>query len=372
MKKHPMLADMRGVRPYALADADALYAVRPAAQQIEGFLPVGGVMGITAYPGVGKSWLAMEISRAVASGTPFLGRYRAHRGGVLFVGSDSSLEDYALQWSRLTRSIDGASEVFEPARFLVQSSFMFEDRDEVRRLIRTHETFEWGDVQHEAGTNLAYREQGFHVIVFDTLSKLTRANQNDNSEMEEVFRNVRLIADATNAAVVLLHHNSKRSEYNDGSDWRGAMSQIGGLDSWVHLTPARSDKYLIGVTYKKFRGITPPDFSYRMDVEDPSRAALTATDEPVTREQRMERGHLARAVEKYVAEHPGQRAVEIKKGMWDEHQGDHGGEKFTSKKPFDTAVDNRLARLSKAGAVVKSQSDEGKTVYHAGAGGGKA
>jgi RecA-family ATPase len=243
LKKHPLLVDIESVKPYPLVESKTLYEIRPPAMQIDQCLPVGGVMGITSQPGVGKTWLTMEIARAVSSGTPFLGKFESNRGGVLFVGSDSSLNDYAQQWSRLTRTTsEGSPGAFEPVRFLIQSSFIFEDRDEVRQLIRTHQQFEWGEVTHEPGTNLPHRERGFHVIVFDTVSRLTRARQNDNTEMEEVFRNIRAIAEITGAAVVLLHHNPKRSEFNDGEGWRGATSQEGALDSWIQLTPSRRSR----------------------------------------------------------------------------------------------------------------------------------
>ena len=354
-KSHPLLVGIENVRPYRTVTGESLYLIRPPAMQIENFLPVGGVMGLTSYPGVGKTWLAMEIARAVASGTPFLGRNTAQRGGVLFVGSDSSLEDYARQWTRLTQATPDAAEVYEPVRFLVQSTFMFEDRDEIRKLIATHRKFEWGETHiTDDGPE---RESGFHVIVFDTLSRLTRANQNDNTEMEEVFRNIRMLAEATNAAIILLHHNSKKSEFNDGADWRGAMSQIGALDSWVQLTPHPTKKHLIGVQYKKFRGITPADFAYTMNVDDPKQATLVASDEPVTRGQRLTSDTSAKAILDHVKAHPGQRAIEIENALYEQFK-----ESF-SKPKWKTCVNNRLTALVVSETVVKYQNPQGKAVY---------
>lgn len=368
MRKHPILRDIRTVKPYQVTAGHLLYEVRPPVMQIEDFLPASGIMGITSYPGVGKTWLALEVCRAVASGTPFLGKYAARRGGVLFVGSDSSLYDYAIQWTRLTRRTKNAVEVFEPVQFLLQSDFMFEDEEAVRRLIRTHQTFKWGEVTHEPGTNLPLQERGFHTIVFDTVSKLTRAKQNDNTEMEEVFRNIRLIAEITDAALVLLHHNSKRTEFNDGTDWRGALSQIGALDSWVHISPHKKDKYLIGVEYKKFRGITPAAFAYRMHVLDRSEATLTATDEPVTVEQQMQADPLAEAIVAHAREHPGLRACEIREALWPTFSA--GVEDGTGKllmwdttQKMTRAVNNRINALLHAGRLHRDQSEEGKSIY---------
>lgn len=365
-KSHPLLVGIENVKPYKLTEGHEMYSVRPPAMQIEDFLPVGGVMGMTSYPGVGKTWLALEIARSVASGTPFLGRYKAMRGGVLFVGSDSSLYDYARQWTRLTRNTEDAVNVFEPVRFLVQSTFMFEDRDEIRKLIRTHQKFEWGETT--IGPKGPEREHGFHTLVFDTVSRLTRANQNDNTEMEEVFRNIRMLAEATDCAIVLLHHNSKKSEYNDGSDWRGAMSQIGALDSWVQLSPHRKDKHLVGIQFKKFRGITPPDFSYRMAVSDPASASLSITDEPVTTAQKMQHDVVADAVKEFIVQHPGRRACEIRDALWPKFQvgvAEVNGTTtaFPVIKDFTTAVNNRLAAMMQVQVIKRRQNNEGKAVY---------
>lgn len=314
MKLHPIVNHLEDVEPYAMVTDSDLLSIPPPPMLIEDVLPRAGVMGITSYPGVGKSWLALELCRAVTTGKKFLGNFDTIGGSALFVGSDSSLFDYARQWQRLGRNerADFAEAtkdmtpremeeaygpewrlgIFNSMRFLIQSSFMLDNMEQCKRLLKTHflyehgpleEQFEEGDQDLQTGEREeemtgVERGKGYDLIVFDTLSRLSQANQNDNTEMEAVFRNIRLIAEATGAAVVLLHHNSKPSEYNDGSDWRGAMSQIGALDSWIQLTPAKGNKGKIHVQYKKFRGITPGNFSYIMEVGQPDTASLQHID----------------------------------------------------------------------------------------------
>jgi hypothetical protein len=350
-KSHPVLVGIENVRPYKLTTSESLYTVKPPPMQIEGFLAAGGIMGITSYPGVGKTWVAMEVARTISSGTSFLGR-KTIRGGVLFVGSDSSLDDYARQWTRLSK-FTGLD--YEPVRFLIQSPFMLESIDEIRKLIATHRSFKWGEV--EVTSRGPEQSHGFSVIVFDTLSRLTRANQNDNNEMEDVFRNIRILSEATGAAIILLHHNSKKSEFNDGSDWRGAMSQIGALDSWVQLVPHKSKKHLIGIQFKKFRGITPPDFAYTMNVDEVDQATLVASEEPVTLAQRLLKDGVSEAVLAHIKAHPGLRAGEIRDALYEKFKSD-----FTEGK-FNTCVRNRLTALGAAEHIEKYLSQYGKALY---------
>lgn len=360
---HPLLIGIKSVTPYALQDTASIWAEKAPPMLIESFLPAGGVMGITSYPGVGKTWLTLEVIRAIATGQKFLGKFQVTRGGTLFVGSDSSVYDYARQWKRLTALSEGAFE-FDAARFLLQSSFMFENTDEIRRLIRTCNSFEWGEAELRGeGTEdvKVARRKGIDVIVFDTLSRLTRANQNDNTEMEEVFRNIRHIAEFTGAACILLHHNSKKSEFNDGGDWRGAMSQIGALDSWCQLSAHRKDKYLVGVQFKKFRGITPEDFAYRMDVGDALVAKIVASDEPVTMQQRLNHDPLAESIFEAVLREPGRTMPELRDSLWPQFETDG---KFHDGKPaFSKAVENRLRTMSDRSRVNKTYNPKGHPVY---------
>jgi hypothetical protein len=153
---------------------------------------------------------------------------------------------------------------------------MLDNPDEVRRVIltaldenlfpRKQEVINGEVVKSERG--------GCALIVMDTLSRLTTANQNDNTEMEKVFAHIRIICEVTGAAVLILHHNSKATEYNDGADWRGAMSQIGALDSWIQLSSSKRQRYKIKAEFKKFRGITPSTFEYQQNVKDPEAANL--------------------------------------------------------------------------------------------------
>jgi hypothetical protein len=165
--------------------------------------------------------------------------------------------------------------------------------------------------------------------------------------------------------VILLHHNAKRSEFNDGTDWRGAMSQIGALDSWCHLQPSRNDKYLVGVQYKKFRGITPEDFSYRMDVNDPTTARLSASDEPVTLAQRLEHDPVAEALLKAITDNPGSTMPKLRDLLWPQFkdQPAKDGNIFVDQVKFTKALNNRVAAMVGRGKVMKEHNDDGKPIY---------
>ncbi len=299
------LLTLGSASPYKVADSGSLRGVRPPRMLVTDFLPAGMLCGLTSAPGVGKTWLAMELARAVVTVTPAIGEFKVNDGphGVLFVGSDSSLADYARQWARLSaeehkRWLDQCDELaeggvapsefpedpFSRIRFLIQSTFMLDSQDEVRRLIRTALdpslfpiTFRYEQVLREDGTYDTIVHEvggGCALIVMDTVSRLTNANQNDNTEMERVFANARVICEVTGAVVLVLHHTSKPTEFNDGADFRGASSQRGAIDCWINLSAHKRTPSIVRAEFKKFRGITPPNFEYKMLVSDPDTAKL--------------------------------------------------------------------------------------------------
>jgi hypothetical protein len=127
------------------------------------------------------------------------------------------------------------------------------------------------------------------LIVFDTLTALTRCDQSDNTLMDMVFRNLRWLVEVTGAGIVLLHHNSYPNEHNDGERWRGALSQWAALDNWFHIKRTstkrkkvnedRAETHRILVKIKRFRGLTPDDFHYTLKV-DGKEADLYFDDKP--------------------------------------------------------------------------------------------
>jgi len=164
--------------------------------------------------------------------------------------------------------------------FIVQPGLLLEDKAKVIRLAATvmsirhseaTDTIEIaGEVQHTSTT-----AEGVDLIILDTLSSMTRADQNNNTAMETVFGNCKWLREVTGAGVLLIHHNAKASEFNSGEDWRGATSQIAALDNWFHLMHApHTPPQRRLVKIKKFRGLRPADFRFDLEVDE-TKARLT-------------------------------------------------------------------------------------------------
>jgi hypothetical protein len=270
--------------PFVVATSKMLYDAPPVQYLIESTLPTHTICGLTGVAGTGKTWLAMEMMRAVVTGTKFLGQFQARQCPAVYIGSDASFLDYARQWRRLTKdAYDSYAEMggeegqrvenpFDSyAHFMLQSEFNLDDPFMIARLIRTSELVERPSYVEDILTDEGWEQEervGRHygLIIYDTLTKMTRTPENDNIGRDAVFDHLRVIAEITGATLVVLHHPPLTSEWRTGEEFRGAGSQIGDLDNHFHIVKNNGRDDVIQFKFKKFRGITPKPFLFELDV----------------------------------------------------------------------------------------------------------
>ena len=265
------------VEPFEPRSGDTMYGLPPINMLIEEFLPEGMSTGLVAKYGTGKTWVAFEAMRAVATGTPFLRKFKAREGHVLFVGNDASLLDYANQWEKLTSQYwrdtrptldeDEDNPFYEAelaehpfvhnVKFLIGEPILLEDPDDVARIIATNNAHEvsptqWVRQSDGEMVEAAEAQYGFDLIIVDTLSKVTHTPESDNTERDRVFTQVRFIQEATGAAILLLHHPPRGSE----AGMRGASSQEGSLDN-LFILKRRGSRSRLELVPDKVRGVRP-------------------------------------------------------------------------------------------------------------------
>lgn len=287
-------------QPFTVTTSKMLYDAPPVEYLIERTLPTHTICGLTGIAGTGKTWLAMEMMRAVVTGTKFLGEFQARQCPAIYIGSDASLLDYARQWRRLTKEAydsyanlgteEDKLQVENPfdsyAHFLIQSEFNLDDIGMIARLIRTSEQVERPSYLEDVLTDEGWEQveqagKHYGLIIYDTLTKMTRTPENDNVGRDIVFDHLRLVAEATGATLMVLHHPPLTSEWRTGEEFRGAGSQIGDLDNHFHIVQNNKRPDVIQFKFKKFRGITPKPFLFKLDVFDDENEASLDFMEPV-------------------------------------------------------------------------------------------
>lgn len=176
---------------------------------IPGLLPVGLTI-LAGAPKVGKSWLALQIAQAVASGG-IIFNTRIQRGPVLYL----ALEDppRRLKERMLTQNWPLGLD----ADFITVGNFL----DQI------------GDLRNGGGERLARQieRRAYRLVAIDTLSRSIQGDQQDVREMTEWLSPLQEMAHSQNSAIILVDHHKKATGFDPdaisdilGSTAKGAMA----------------------------------------------------------------------------------------------------------------------------------------------------
>lgn len=167
----------------------------------------GHVHLLSAPPKSGKTWFGLTLARAVCQGTPWAGADGIEQGAVLWIDEEMGAPLLARRLHQLEM------EPGIPFYTLSLAGFRLDQGGDVARVIAAIET-------HDIA-----------LVIVDSLRRVHRLDENDNSEMRNLLPMMHAIA-AAGPAVVVLHHDRKRT-LNDSSEQErssGALDLIAQVD----------------------------------------------------------------------------------------------------------------------------------------------
>lgn len=208
---------------------DEVESLPPPKWLVPGVLTEGSLAAIYGAPESGKSFLAVDMSMAIAGGIDWHGR-QVERGGVLYIAAEGApglgkrfrawKEDRCAQGRRfdlhlMRDDLNLAAEKDGGARAFAQA------------------------VADELGP--------LRLIVIDTLNQTAAgADENSAKDMGRYIASMKLLRNTTGAAVVVVHHSGK----DLGKGMRGSSALLGAMDTTVEVE-RHTDKRSIRVTVKK-------------------------------------------------------------------------------------------------------------------------
>jgi biotin operon repressor len=178
------------------------------------FLEAGaGILG--GAPKSGKTFLALDLCVAIASGTSCAGHFRVRRPGpvVLLCAEDPP----ALVSSRLRTLARGRNLALEELSIEVIVDEAVRLPEGLARLEATLERFQP------------------RLLLLDPLIRLHRADENSASEMSVILDGLRRLARTSGAAILLVHHARKAAAGNAGTALRGSSDLHAFGDSNLYL-----------------------------------------------------------------------------------------------------------------------------------------
>ncbi len=208
---------------------DDVESLPPPKWLVPGVLTEGSLAAIYGAPESGKSFLAVDMSMAIAGGIDWHGR-QIERGGVLYIAAEGApgLGKRFRAW-KVDRCVQGRR--FDLHLMRDDLNLAAEKDGGVRAFVQA--------VTDELGP--------LRLIVIDTLNQTAAgADENSAKDMGRYIASMKLLRNATGAAVVVVHHSGK--DLSKGM--RGSTALLGAMDTTVEVERA-SDGHSIKVTVKK-------------------------------------------------------------------------------------------------------------------------
>lgn len=228
---------------------------------IESLWGAGAVGVIGGSPKSCKTWLALEMAVAVASGRPCLGRFAVGLPGMalVYMAEDSPIEVRA----RLEQLAEARGTDFDTLSIgVIDEPTLRIDREEhVRRL---------------QATLTRYRPR---LLVLDPYVRLQRVDENNATEVSAVLATLREISRAFELSIVLVHHTRKNNAEHAGQALRGSSDFHAWGDSNLYLR-RRGSAILLSIEHRA-AAAPPPLTLALLDGEGPVR--LEAREAPQER-----------------------------------------------------------------------------------------
>ncbi len=165
---------------------------------------------IAGNPGVGKTWLALNMLISVASGLPCLGKYPVRKSPVLLCEEESSILNLSRRSHVLAR---GAG---------LKDSDLSDFYHLTRQFIKIP--------THERELIAFMKLRGIKLVVFDSLRRFHGVDENSSEKMQPILDSFARINIETSASVVLIHHLSKQQDKSK----KGVFERLRGTsDLWA-------------------------------------------------------------------------------------------------------------------------------------------
>lgn len=208
---------------------DDVESLPPPKWLVPGVLTEGSLAAIYGAPESGKSFLAVDMSMAIAGGIDWHGR-QVERGGVLYIAAEGApgLGKRFRAW-KMDRCAQGRR--FD-LHLMRDDLNLAAEKDGGARAFAQAVADELGPLR---------------LIVIDTLNQTAAgADENSAKDMGRYIASMKLLRNTTGATVVVVHHSGK----DLGKGMRGSSALLGAMDTTVEVERA-SDGRSIKVAVKK-------------------------------------------------------------------------------------------------------------------------
>jgi hypothetical protein len=214
---------------------------------IQNLWGTGAVGVIGGAPKSCKTWLALDMAVAVASGRPCLGRYAVPAPGPAIVyAAEDSPPSVRERLENLARA-RGADFAALDVGLIVEPCLRLDRLEHVARLRST----------------LGRRRP--RLLVLDPYVRLQSADENNATEVSAILSTLRELSRTFDCAIALVHHARKGTGDEPGQALRGSSDFYAWADSLLSLRRAREG---LALAVEHRAAVSPPPIGLTLVTED--------------------------------------------------------------------------------------------------------
>ena len=197
---------------------------------IEGLIPQESITILSGTSGSYKTWILLRMAIDISKGGLFLETFPCEQSNVLIID-----EENHLRFLKNRLKLMGADQT-PPIHFLSQKEFLVSNFEHVDKVLRICE------------------EKSINTIFIDSLVRINRAEENDASQMSEVFRCIRQLCQGKKT-VIITHHEKKEGviKFSAQSRMRGSSDISAAVDAHIAIKRDKDNKHKIIFEQAKLR-----------------------------------------------------------------------------------------------------------------------
>ena len=230
----PMSTAALGVpepKHYRLINASEFIHLTPPPRQyvIDGFLPKRIVAGMIAAGGSGKSYVALHIALALASGSALFGRYIPSKAmPVVYISGEDDVQEMHRRISRITANLPESIKSSISKNFNVID---LADEFELFTIKPSHGETQISLVPERICKTIKERFDEVGLVIIDPISRFRGGDENIANDTTRFVQALQQIRDQLDTAVLCLHHVNKGAKSNGigQNNARGSSALIDGL-----------------------------------------------------------------------------------------------------------------------------------------------
>ncbi len=301
---------------------------------VEGLAPKNGLITLGGLPGLGKTWILLDLAIACAAGEKWLGHFNTEKVPVLYVDEESG--------DTLLRS-----------RFSSLLAARKLDADSLEIHLLVFEGIKLDKPASVATLRTELKATAPGLVIFDSLIRLHSREENSASDMSGVFEVVKKLSREFGCTILFADHQRKPGPHESAPNsmqLRGSGDKAGVMDSVLMLSKNREGSLVVDHTKSRQAKALPSFLIEIKDTADGNATTVThAGDADALRQQAYET--KSKEARKFLLS-------SLTGGDWLSRKEliDLAGDEDISAK----AVDQALKSLTKSGRVERESRKEEK------------